>query len=408
MKSYLILFKGNKNFRLLVMAKFLSDLGSQIQRFGLPWLVYKYTNSGSLMAFNFTLTLLPGLLFGFIGGQTSDNINKRKILLFGDLLSCFVTVVLYFLSYFNFNMNTSVIYVFILTFLLSSISSFYSPAFTSIIPNIVSKKDIVEANSIFSVFDSIASLIGPVIATLVISLLGAWITLLFNSLSFAISAILIWLMKVDNVINNIPIARYHLRINFPHVSRILNEFSWLKFFIYIMGIFYIALGCVGSLLQYYFINNLHLKGIALGSTFVLFEFFPVLGASFCVIYFIKKLKYRLVITISVAIFSLSLVGMGITNNYLIVVISGIVQNFFGTIALISWSSIRQERIPKGKLGIVSGIGVTLQACLEPVGGIISSILLSMTNVQIILICSGLICFFSAIFIYAFSLRDLIE
>lgn len=173
MKSYLILFKGNKNFRLLVMAKFLSDLGSQIQRFGLPWLVYKYTNSGSLMAFNFTLTLLPGLLFGFIGGQTSDNINKRKILLFGDLLSCFVTVVLYFLSYFNFNMNTSVIYVFILTFLLSSISSFYSPAFTSIIPNIVSKKDIVEANSIFSVFDSIASLIGPVIATLVISLLGA-------------------------------------------------------------------------------------------------------------------------------------------------------------------------------------------------------------------------------------------
>lgn len=215
-------------------------------------------------------------------------------------------------------------------------------------------------------------------------------------------------MKVDNVINNISIARYHLRINFPHVSRILNEFSWLKFFIYIMGIFYIALGCVGSLLQYYFINNLHLKGIALGSTFVLFEFFPVLGASFCVIYFIKKLKYRLVITISVAIFSLSLVGMGITNNYLIVVISGIVQNFFGTIALISWSSIRQERIPKGKLGIVSGIGVTLQACLEPVGGIISSILLSMTNVQIILICSGLICFFFAIFIYAFSLRDLIE
>lgn len=397
MNNYLNLIKNNKNFRLIAVAKFLSDLGSQMQRFGLPWLVYEHTNSGSLMALNFTMTLLPGLLFGIIGGDTADKFSKKKILILGDFFSGFITIFLYYMHVLD--PKISVVLIFILTFLLSSISSFYTPAFTAIIPNIVSNNIIISANSVFSIFESIVSLIGPVVATLIIGIVGAWITLLINAVSFILSGIIIINIKYKSHIKFKKLPETRKKFNFKKVTYIFEEFSWLKFYLYIMSVMYIALGCVGSILQFYFINKLHLKGVSLGATFVLFEFIPVLIASLLVNMLIKNLSYKYSIFISASMFSLSIFGLGLTTNYFIVVLFGIIQNFFGTIALVCWESIRQERIISSKLGMVSGIVVTIQSFLMPLGGIVSSLLLSKIDVQQILKTSGILCFLITLLIY---------
>ncbi|TPR52632.1 hypothetical protein DY042_02165 [Apilactobacillus kunkeei] len=65
--KYSLLFH-NKNFDKLLLATFLSEMGNQMQRFGIPWIIFHITNSGSLMALNFSLSLIPGVFFGFIGG----------------------------------------------------------------------------------------------------------------------------------------------------------------------------------------------------------------------------------------------------------------------------------------------------------------------------------------------------
>lgn len=293
----------------------------------------------------------------------------------------------------------SVILIFILTFILSSISSFYTPAFTAIIPNIVSNNIIISANSVFSIFESIVSLIGPVVATLIIGIVGAWITLLINAVSFILSGIIIINIKYKSHIKFKKLPKTRKKFNFKKVAYIFKEFSWLKFYLYIMSVMYIALGCVGSILQFYFINKLHLKGVSLGATFVLFEFIPVLIASLLVNMLIKNLSYKYSIFISASMFSLSIFGLGLTTNYFIVVLFGIIQNFFGTIALVCWESIRQERIISSKLGMVSGIVVTIQSFLMPLGGIVSSLLLSKIDVQQILKTSGVLCFLITLLIY---------
>lgn len=114
---------------------------------------------------------------------------------------------------------------------------------------------------------------------------------------------------------------------------------------------------------------------------------------------IKNLSYKYSIFISASIFSLSIFGLGLTTNYFIVVLFGIIQNFFGTIALVCWESIRQERIISSKLGMVSGIVVTIQSFLMPLGGIVSSLLLSKIDVQQILKTSGILCFLITLLIY---------
>ncbi|UQS83115.1 MFS transporter [Bombilactobacillus thymidiniphilus] len=122
------------------------------------------------MALNFTLTLLPGLLFGIIGGKIADIVDRKKILILGDIISGLTTICLFGLHLIE--PNISVIIIFVLTFILSAISSFYTPAFTAILPNIVKKDEVVDSNSLLSLFDSIVSLIGPVFATLIIGVMG--------------------------------------------------------------------------------------------------------------------------------------------------------------------------------------------------------------------------------------------
>ncbi len=53
-------------------------------------------------------------------------------------------------------------HLFALTFLLSSVSSLYSPAFEASIPNLVDKSELITANSLFSIAKSFISLGGPV------------------------------------------------------------------------------------------------------------------------------------------------------------------------------------------------------------------------------------------------------
>lgn len=42
--KYSLLFH-NKNFDKLLLATFLSEMGNQMQRFGIPWIIFHITNS---------------------------------------------------------------------------------------------------------------------------------------------------------------------------------------------------------------------------------------------------------------------------------------------------------------------------------------------------------------------------
>ncbi|UQS83116.1 MFS transporter [Bombilactobacillus thymidiniphilus] len=228
--------------------------------------------------------------------------------------------------------------------------------------------------------------------------------MLINAGSFVLSGFILFHLKYVNDDNVATANKSHW--NFKNMLTVFADFSWLKFYLYIMVVLYFSLGCIGSILQYYFIHNLHLKGIYLGLTFVLFEFVPVLLASLLINYLIAKFSYKFSIVLGVGVFAISIITMGLSTNYLIVVLSGMVQNFFGTIALISWESIRQERIPSNTLGTVSGVVVTVQSVLTPIGGIIASILLSKIHVQNIFIYSGLFCLILTLIIYGvFEFND---
>lgn len=384
---------NNRGFGGLLTAAAMSSLGNQLQRFGLPWLVYHLSGSGALMALNFSLSLIPSLFFSLIGGVISDSHDRRKIMVLGDILSG--VLVIFVFSIHVLDGEISLYLLFALTFLLSSISAIYDPTFYAAVPKLVNSKDLVMANSIFSISQSIISLVGPTLAGIVIGFFGAWTCIIINAISFFASAIFIWLIPVSMSIESriLTVKKISIIGDLKTALKFVRDQHWLIVGLTVTGAMYLSTGSIGSLLQFFFLKYLHLSGFMFGFTFVLFEFLPVLVIGFVASKLSTLINPQLLVFIGGIFFSLSMLILGSTLIYPIVVIGGMLQNASAALTLISWNSMCQSRVPNQLLGKVTGISITMQSILLPVGGLLSSIMVNWIAVPKILIGFGLVSFF---------------
>lgn len=385
--DFVNLLKNNSDFNKLFWARTLSLIGTQMQRFGLPWLVYEISGSAALMAVNFTVSLLPGLLFGFTGGVIADRYDRKKIMFWGDLIAAVITF-LYFMTYL-FSISVGASGLFILTFILSSLAALYTPSFDAALPNIVEKKDIVNANSLFNVARSFISLGGPMVAGILIGFMGPWTNIMINAVSFLISSLLI--LAIKQQLNAIQInEKSSMRSDFNNSLSYIKNQTWLYYGLFITFGLFLATGSVGSLIQYYLLEVLNVKGFMFGFSFTLFEFIPMLLMGIYAPVLAKKYEYETLIFWGTLIFALSIVAMGATTVYAAVILSGMILNASAVLVLISWNTMIQVRVPNHMLGKISGVAITIQSVSLPIGGAISSLLVIYISAQWTLITFGLL------------------
>lgn len=111
------------------------------------------------------MLLIPQIFISFLGGVIADVADRKKIFLYGNLLRAGVLLLLFFNS-------QSVFLVYFVTFLISTITQFYVPAESSVIPSLVEHEKLVAANSIFGISFFGSVLIGYVLAGPAVSMLG--------------------------------------------------------------------------------------------------------------------------------------------------------------------------------------------------------------------------------------------
>lgn len=383
--KYSLLFH-NKNFDKLLLATFLSEMGNQMQRFGIPWIIFHITNSGSLMALNFSLSLIPGVFFGFIGGIISDRVSRKRMLLLINIVAFFIIALIMFLIRYENNVN--IVFIFILTFIISSLTSMYEPTFSASLPVIVPKKNLISMNNIFNIIGSIIGLIGPAVAGIIIGIYGAWMCIIINGISYLLSFIVILFIKSDlAVINN---KEESIKKDLYIVKKYVYENKWFLFCLLVTAAVYISTGSIGSVLQFLFLHYLHLSGFMFGFTFVLFEFIPVLLVGLFFSKILKRFDSILIIQITASLFCLSLLIMGVSLNYFLIVLMGMLQNASFALLMVAWNSKRQSEIPNNILGKINGGIVTIQSFLLPVGSLSSTALINFISVPKIISIFGLI------------------
>lgn len=188
----------NWNFDKLWGAQLFSQLAAHVLNFALIIRVYElaagtqYANvavSVFILAFGF-----PSIFFAVFAGAFIDHLDRKKVLVLTNVLRGGL-VLLFFI------VEKNLIAVYGLIFIISTITQFFVPAEGAALPNVVKKRDLVSANSLFlfTIYGSFIvgySLAGPIIDRFDIEAIY-WVTSVCFIIAAGLSALLPPLRAVD-------------------------------------------------------------------------------------------------------------------------------------------------------------------------------------------------------------------
>ena len=193
----------NPNFRLLWGGQVTSILGDQFSMIAMPWLVLKLTGSdpvalGTVLA----LGSVPRALFMLVGGAVTDRLSQRTVMLVSDILRFALTGLLAALVLTG---SVHLWMVYILSLLGGLVSSFFTPASSSIVPHILEPENVMGGNSVMQGSAQLSIFLGPVLAGVLIAafagagnMQGIGVAFAFDSLTFLASAVSLWFMHVPH------------------------------------------------------------------------------------------------------------------------------------------------------------------------------------------------------------------
>lgn len=239
----------NKNFIIIVIGQIISLFGNAIQRFSMSLYLLEFTGSTATFANILAISTIPYILFAPIAGILSDNINRKKIMVYLDL---FCSILIGGYAFILLRGNDSALIVGIVMFILSICATLYGPAVTASIPQIVEEEKLTSANGIINQAGSIVNFVGPILAGLLYGLLGIKVIVIVNAVSFFVSAIMEMFLDIpdvtkDKVVSANEIAADKDNEKILSMDFVKKSFSDMKeSFVYLKNEKKIVLGIIAS------------------------------------------------------------------------------------------------------------------------------------------------------------------
>jgi len=168
-------------FRNLLVADFVSDIGTFMQNVGAAWLMLSLGAGPGYVALTQTAASLPYFLLALPAGSAGDIFDRRKLVLYTEAWMMAVTLILAVLTISGFMTPWLLLG---LTFALSAGDAFETLTWRAILPEVVSKDDLAAASALNGIEFNLARAVGPALAGLVIAAAGVATTFVVNFLSF--------------------------------------------------------------------------------------------------------------------------------------------------------------------------------------------------------------------------------
>jgi len=165
--------KNNKyfNFYKLWLGQSISLLGTQFTVVALPLFALEVLETSEANAAMLRgIIFIPYLIFGLVAGALIDILHRKKV-----LLICSICQGVLFLSVFILTVTNIITFplLVILMFLNGIFTTFYNIAIPSFLPEILPGKDnLKKGNAQLALSESLSIVIGPMLAGIVITLVG--------------------------------------------------------------------------------------------------------------------------------------------------------------------------------------------------------------------------------------------
>ncbi len=133
---------ANPKFLALFLSQILTQVGGNMVLYGLTIQVFNLTNSTTSTAFLLLTFLVPAVVFGAIAGVFVDRYDRRKILIWTNIARGALFIALVFF-------DTNVVALYLITAIVATLTTFFAPAETAMIPLVVKRRDLMTANGMF-------------------------------------------------------------------------------------------------------------------------------------------------------------------------------------------------------------------------------------------------------------------
>ena len=170
-----------RNYRLYFGAAVISNIGTWMQRVAQDWLVLQLTGSATALGLTVALQFLPFVLFGPWGGIAADRYSKRRLL---TITQSTMGTLAFMLGVLVVTGTVQAWHVYVLAFLLGTVTAFDNPARQTFVSEIVGPERLPNAVALNSASFNLARLAGPAIAGVLIAAVGTGPVFLLNALSF--------------------------------------------------------------------------------------------------------------------------------------------------------------------------------------------------------------------------------
>ena len=189
------------NFRIFAAGHFIAVIAIWMQRIAQDWLVLQLSGSVTAVGITVALQFLPSLLLGPWGGMIADRFAKRKILILCQSVAAVLAATLATLAL------TGVImvwHVYGIALILGLVTVLDQPARQVFVNELVGPTYLRNAISVNSTTFQLGGLIGPAIAGLLLTAVGAGWAFAANALACCSTVVMLLVLRKDQLFVSAP------------------------------------------------------------------------------------------------------------------------------------------------------------------------------------------------------------
>jgi MFS family permease len=151
---------SNRHFLLLWLAQAISQTAQNAIWYGIVVLVERLSHSSTQLSIAVLTLIIPSVVFGVLAGVYVDRWDKRTVLIATNLIRGCIA---FAYALFALPIGLPLIALYAINFLFSTVGQFFAPAETAMIPTVVARKRLLQANSLFHLTFTASQLIGLVV-----------------------------------------------------------------------------------------------------------------------------------------------------------------------------------------------------------------------------------------------------
>jgi len=176
----------NKDYLLLLAGQWVSQVGTFAYTMALPMYVLQVAGSKVYLGLVMAASLVPLTLLGPFAGVMADRWPRKWVIVCCDLLSGAVVLLMSLLASSG---GLTVGWLVATAALLSTINSFFFPAVTAAVPNLVPRDGLTRSMSLLQGGRHIGMILGPAFGGVLIACFGFPVAFFINGASFVISGL---------------------------------------------------------------------------------------------------------------------------------------------------------------------------------------------------------------------------